>query len=244
MAWLVWASSCQIEEHIWITTNPLFGSGECVVPVLSWLCTNRSCHVWVCFLQQEMKEKVCLQRGWMKSQQAEDFHGCDLDKTSLWTPVLDSEVTVAVKWQCQVLCVWNHEGCQKQLGHPLTFLLLHFLTASLDPQFTDVGNCLLKTPQKLGLWIQIAEAEAFALGWHCTDALHAFVFFLFTLLELCLKSLLSFFFLTWSYNCLFVLLCAAYVVGFVLLEILLSGSTLLLSLAGILWTKALKNAGG
>lgn len=58
------------------------------------------------------------------------------------------------------------------------------------------------------------------------------------------KKFAQLFFLTWSYNCLFVLLCAAYVVGFVLLEILLSGSTLLLSLAGILWTKALKNAGG
>lgn len=77
------------------------------VSVLSWLCTNRSCHVWVCFLQQEMKEKVCLQRGWRKSQQAEDFHDCDLDKTSLWTPVLDSEVTVAVECQCRVLCGWN-----------------------------------------------------------------------------------------------------------------------------------------
>lgn len=141
-----------------------------------------------------MKEKVCLQRGWMKSQQAEDFHGCDLDKAFLWIPVLDSGVTVAVKQQCQVLCVWNHEGFQKQLGHSLTFLLLHFLTASLDPQFTDVGNCLLKTPQKLVLWIQIAEAEGLAVGWHCTDAQHALVFFLFTSLELCLKSLLSYFF--------------------------------------------------
>ncbi|KAL2310234.1 hypothetical protein Nmel_006482 [Mimus melanotis] len=34
-------------------------------------------------LCNEMKEKLCLQKGWMKSQQAEDFHGYDLDETSL-----------------------------------------------------------------------------------------------------------------------------------------------------------------
>lgn len=189
MAWLVWVSSCQIEEHMWITTNPFFCSGECVVPALSWLCTNRSCHVWcVSFSRKWRRRSVCKEDGWRASRLR-----ISMAVTWIKHPSEPLSWTLKWLWQGSGSARFSVEGmaagCQKNLGHRITFLLLHFPSR---PSVYRCGTCL-QNPSKFGAvntnrW-SWSPCSGLALYW-CT----ACPFFLFTSLELCLKSLLSFFF--------------------------------------------------
>lgn len=191
----------------------------------------------VSFSRKWRRRSACKEDGWGASR-------LRISMAVTWTKHPSEPLSWTLKWlwQCQVLCGWNGWRLSGAAGTlPYIFAVPFSHCFSRSSVYRCKGTISSKPPKnwcceykllKPLLWVGIMLVHSVPLFSSCSHCWN------------CVQKVCSAFFLTWSYNCLFVLLCAGYVVGFVLLEILLSGSTLLLSLAGILWTRPLKNAGG